>query len=154
MATADMARAVDVILEHADHLGIARDGYSVWGSSAGARMAAYIGSHGPDAFGARSTQRPAAVIMAYTAHADTGAHEPPTYAIVGARDGIAPVDSMRPRVEALRAMGAEVTFRVVQGVGHGFGDGTGTEAEGWVAEAGFWTGHLPPHLVPVQGIPE
>lgn len=155
VATADMARAVDVILDHADDLGVARDGYSVWGSSAGARMAAYIGSHGPDAFGATSTQRPAAVIMAYTAHADTGAHEPPTYAIVGARDGIAPVDSMRPRVDALRPMGAEVTFRVVPGVGHGFGDGTGTEAEGWVAEAAdFWAGHLPPHLVPGQGIPE
>ncbi|MCA0946778.1 alpha/beta hydrolase [Salipiger pacificus] len=146
-ATADMARAVDYVMEHAETLGVAREGYSVWGSSAGARMVAFIGSHGPDAFGAQSPQHPAAVIMAYTSHADLGPQEPPTYAIVGAQDGIAPAANMRARVEALRTLGGAVTFRVVPGVGHGFGDGTGTAAQGWVAEAAaFWAAHLPAEL--------
>jgi len=50
-ATEDLARAIHYIRGNAEELGVARDGYSVWGSSAGARMAAYIGSHGTAAFG-------------------------------------------------------------------------------------------------------
>ncbi|WP_428929451.1 alpha/beta hydrolase [Marinibacterium sp. SX1] len=144
VATSDMARAVDVIMDNADELDVAREGYSVWGSSAGARMAAFIGSHGPDGFGARTTQRPAAVVMAYTSHSDLGDHEPPTYAIVGARDGIAPPGNMRPRVEALRAMGIDVEFHIVPDAAHGFGAGQGTRADGWITEAAaFWQRHLP-----------
>ncbi|WP_417721133.1 alpha/beta hydrolase [Salipiger sp.] len=147
IATADMARAVDYIMTNADTLGVARDGYSTWGSSAGARMAAYIGSHGPEAFGGVTAQRPATVVMAYTGHSDVGPDEPPTYAIVGVHDGIAPPSSMRPRVDTLKRQGAEVAYRVVPDIAHGFGDGTGTTAEGWVTEAaGFWRANLPDDL--------
>ena len=75
VATLDMARAVDVIMDNADELDVAREVYSVWGSSAGARMAAFIGSHGPDGYGARTTLRPTAVVMAYTSHSDLGDHD-------------------------------------------------------------------------------
>ncbi|GGB26638.1 alpha/beta hydrolase [Allosediminivita pacifica] len=144
VATTDMARAIDLIMDAADEFQVAREGYSVWGSSAGARMAAFIGSHGPDGFGARTTQRPAAVVMAYTSHSDLGDREPPTYAIVGARDGIAPPGNMRPRVEALRALGTDVELHIVQDVAHGFGAGQGTRADGWITEAAaFWQRHLP-----------
>lgn len=144
VATADMARALDHILQEAERLGVARAGYSLWGSSAGARMAAFIGSHGAAAFGARTTGRPAAVVMAYTSHADLGAQEVPTYAITGSGDSIAPPGSMRPRIEALMARGTDVTFRVIDGVGHGFGTGQGTPAQGWITEAAaFWQDHLP-----------
>lgn len=144
VATSDMARAIDVIMGAADELDVAGDGYSVWGSSAGARMAAFIGSHGPDEFGARTTLRPTTVVMAYTSHSDVGDHEPPTYTIVGARDGIAPPGNMRRRVEALRELGVDVEFRIIPDVAHGFGAGQGTRAEGWILEAAaFWQRHLP-----------
>jgi hypothetical protein len=39
------------ILRHADELSVSTTGYSLWGSSAGARMAASVGSYGPESFG-------------------------------------------------------------------------------------------------------
>ena len=51
-------------------LGVGTGGYSLWGSSAGARMAAAIGSHGVASFGGDDLPKPSAVVMAYTAHSD------------------------------------------------------------------------------------
>ena len=114
-------------------------GYSLWGSSAGARMAASIGSHGAAAFGGADLPRPAAVVMAYTGHAEVTGDEPPTFVVVGEDDRIAPADRMERRVEALRASGTEVEFHRFDDLGHGFGPGIGTSAEGWIGEAvGFW----------------
>jgi acetyl esterase/lipase len=46
---------------------------------------------------------------------------------------------MERRVRALRAGGTPVEFHVYEGLGHGFGLGTGTSAEGWVFDAiRFW----------------
>jgi acetyl esterase/lipase len=42
---------------------------------------------------------------------------------------------MRRRVEALRNAGSEVEYREYRGLGHGFGLGVGTSAEGWIIEA-------------------
>lgn len=141
-ATEDMARAISFIFEHADELGVSPSNYSVWGSSAGARMAALIGTHGPLAFGGDDLPKPSAVIMAYTSHADIGQSEPPTFVIVGERDGIAPPSNMERRVALLRGMDTPVEFRIVPGVGHGFGTGLGTAAEGWINDAvTFWQAH-------------
>lgn len=138
-ATEDLAAALAWILGNAESLGVAREGYSLWGSSAGARMAAAIGSHGTAPFGAAAVPRPAAVIMAYTGHAETAAQEPPTFAVVGENDSIAPPSIMQRRVEALRRLGTPVEFRVFPNVGHGFGLGTGTSAAGWIQDAvRFW----------------
>jgi acetyl esterase/lipase len=46
---------------------------------------------------------------------------------------------MKRRVEALRRSGTEVEYHRYENLGHGFGLGTGTSAEGWVFEAiRFW----------------
>ena len=80
-----------------------------------------------------------AIVMAYTAHSDYSAHEPPTFAIVGDQDRIVPAASMEIRVEALRKSGAIVEYHKYENLGHGFGLGKGTSAEGWVFEAiRFW----------------
>ena len=50
----------------------------------GARMAAYIGSHGTEAFGGGAHPAPAAVVMAYTAHSDVADEEPPTFVVTSA----------------------------------------------------------------------
>ena len=138
-ATEDMAAALSWLFRHAVDLGIATAGYSVWGSSAGARMAANIGSDGPAAYGGDVLAKPSFVVMAYTGHSRTAAEEPPTFVVVGDRDTIAPPATMERRVAALRALGTRVEYRRYAGVGHGFGVGNGTRAEGWVDEAvRFW----------------
>lgn len=139
VATQDLAAAISYILANKDALSVGGDGYSVWGSSAGARMAAYIGSHGVAAFGGDDLPKPATVVMAYTGHSDITTTEPPTFVIVGAQDAIAPPSAMESRVTALRNAGVEVDYRVYPNVAHGFGLGVGTTAEGWLGDAvRFW----------------
>ncbi len=139
VATEDLAAAVSYIFRNAAALGVSTRGYSLWGSSAGARMAASIGSHGPAGFGGGNVPKPAAVVMAYTAHADYSTAEPPTFVVVGEQDGIAPPTSMEKRVAALRKSGTAVEYRKYTNLGHGSGLGKGTSAEGWVFEAiRFW----------------
>lgn len=51
---------------------------------------------------------------------------------------------MERRVEALRAAGTRVEYRKYPNVGHGFGLGVGTSAEGWIFEAiRFWEKSMP-----------
>lgn len=143
-ATEDLALALSWIFRNAGTLGVGTAGYSLWGSSAGARMAASIGTHGVIRFGVTELPKPAAVVMAYTGHSDYARSDPPAFVVVGDRDGIAPPARMSKRVAALRRAGVQVEFRVFRGVGHGFGLGTGTSAEGWVADAvHFWQERSP-----------
>jgi acetyl esterase/lipase len=49
---------------------------------------------------------------------------------------------MLRRVNALRRAGTEVEYREYPGLGHGFGLGVGTSAEGWIGDAlHFWERH-------------
>jgi acetyl esterase/lipase len=138
-ATEDLAAAVSYIFANAATLEVGTSGYSLWGSSAGARMAAALGSHGVARFGGADVPKPSTVVMAYTGHADYAASEPPTFVVVGEDDGIAPPGTMARRVRALRDAGTRVEFRTYPHVGHGFGLGTGTSAEGWITDAiRFW----------------
>ncbi|MBK1684517.1 alpha/beta hydrolase [Rhodoferax fermentans] len=143
VATQDLATAISYIFDHAEALGVGTQDYSVWGSSAGARMVAAIGSYGTAAFGSKKLPKPSTVVMAYTGHADYSSHEPPTFVVVGEHDGIAPPVIMEQRVAALRKAGAPVEYHIYPDLGHGFGTGFGTSAEGWVLEATrFWKGFI------------
>jgi acetyl esterase/lipase len=144
VAVQDLAGAITFVFRNAQALGVSTRGYSLWGSSAGARMAASIGSHGASRFGGGNLPKPSAVVMAYTGHSDVSDDEPPTFAVVGALDSISPPRVMERRIDALRRMGTEVAYRVFERVGHGFGPGLGTTAEGWIEEAiRFWQRHQP-----------
>jgi acetyl esterase/lipase len=146
VATRDLAAAISYVFRNAATLGVATEGYSLWGSSAGARMAASIGSHGVGSFGGDNLPKSSAVVMAYTGHTDHSSDEPPTFVVVGDRDGIAPPSVMERRVAALRRAGAEVEFHRYRDVGHGFGPGVGTTAEGWLDRAiEFWEKFMPAH---------
>ncbi len=139
VATRDLAAAISYVFRNANGLAVGTNGYSLWGSSAGARMAASIGSHGVERFGERAAPKPSTVVIAYTGHADYSANEPPTFAVVGERDGIAPPAVMETRIEALRKAGTTAEFHRYPDVGHGFGPGIGTRAEGWIDRAiRFW----------------
>ena len=58
-------------------------------------------------------------------------------------DGIANVNTVERRVENLKNAGVDVEYKWYQSAGHGFGLGTGTDAEGWVDLAiQFWGRHI------------
>jgi acetyl esterase/lipase len=138
-ATEDLAAALSTIVRNAAAFQVITEGYSLWGSSSGARMAAAIGSHGAARFGPDPLPKPTAVVMAYTGHSDISADEPPTFVVVGENDLIAPPAVMERRLRVLERAGVMVAYRKVPGLGHGFGLGTGTAAQGWIDDAvRFW----------------
>ena len=139
IATEDLAASLSYILRNAGSLGVATTDYSLWGSSAGARMAAAIGSYGTVQFGGSALPKPSALVLLYTGHSDLASAEPPTFVAVGDADGIAPPSVVERRVAALGRVGTEVEYHKYPGVGHGFGLGVGTSAEGWIGNAvRFW----------------
>lgn len=142
-ACEDLARAIRFIFEHARELEVDTEDYSLWGGSAGGRMAAYLGSYGTAAFGEKAFPKPAAVITQYTGHSEYSEDDPPTYACVGEDDGIASWRIMKRRLEGMNSLGIDTEFHTYPGLGHGFGLGTGTVAEGWLNQAvAFWENHM------------
>lgn len=137
----DLARAIAYIHDHADALGVDADGYSLWGGSAGARMAATLGngSYLQQLTGRTDIPQAAAVVMQYTGYSSASRYDAPAYACVGTNDGIASWRTMQGRLQQLAAMGIPTEFHAYEGLGHGFGIGTGSVAEGWVKDAiAFW----------------
>jgi hypothetical protein len=111
-------------------------------------MAARIGSYGVAAYRGDEIPRPGTVVMAYTGHTDFTKSDRPTFAVVGDKDGTASASTMERRVNLMRSAGIDVEFHVYQNVGHGFGLGIGTKAEGWLEDAvQFWENHITPDAI-------
>ena len=142
-AMEDLARAVAFIFEHADELEVDTSDYSVWGGSAGARMAAWFGNDGTEGYGEKAYPKPATVVMQYTGLSEVTGAEPPTYSCVGTDDGIADYRIMEERTNRIKANGTDAEIEVFDGLPHGFGLGIGTNAEGWIDNAvKFWEDHM------------
>ena len=138
-ACEDLACAIRFVFDHAEELEVDTAGYSLWGGSAGARMAAWLGMYGPETFGGGALPRPGTVVMQYTGLSEYSELDPPTYACVGDQDGIANWRIMKARLDAMQRLGIPTEFHCYPGLGHGFGLGTGTSAEGWLDDAAaFW----------------
>lgn len=138
-ACEDLAHAIAFIHENAEELGIDVRNYSIWGGSAGARMAAWLGTYGTEYFGEKEYPRPAAVIMQYTGLSEVTGNEPPTYNCVGTNDGIAYYGTMRDRINKIKSNGTDAEIEIFNGLSHGFGLGDGTAANGWLDRAvKFW----------------
>jgi acetyl esterase/lipase len=143
IACEDLSAAIAYIMTNAQTLGVSTQNYSLWGFSAGARMAARLSSHGTSAYGERNYPRPATAVILYTGHSDFTNNDPPTFTAVGERDGIASPIAMERRVNAMRAAGIDNEFHLFRNVGHGFALGTGTSAEGWHNNAiRFWEKYI------------
>lgn len=135
----DLARAVAFIHENKDILKVDTNAYSVWGGSAGGRMAAWLGNYGTESFGEKKYPRPSAVIMQYTGLSEVTGDEPPTYNCVGTNDGIANYKVMENRINKIKQNGTDAEIEIFDGLPHGFGLGIGTNAEGWINNAiEFW----------------
>lgn len=142
-ACEDLAMAIAFLHEHADELGIDMSDYSLWGGSAGARMAAWLGAYGTSAFGEKQYPKPAAVIMQYTGLSEVTGDEPPTYACVGTSDGIASYRSMERYISRIKNNGTNAKIEVFDGLSHGFGLGQNTVADGWLDRAVmFWEDNM------------
>ena len=142
-AAEDLAAAISFIIQNAETLGVSAEDYSVWCGSAGARMAADMGSYGTAYWGGEIDSRPATVVFMYTGRSDYTPNDPPTFVGVGENDGIANPDVMKRRADALAALGIDVEFHLYPNLGHGFGIGLGTSAEDWVDDAvAFWERHI------------
>ena len=141
----DLARAIAYIHDHAEELGVSTSGYSLWGGSAGARMAAVLGNAGylRQLTGRTDIPQASAVIMQYTGYGTVSPQDAATYACVGTSDGIAPWRTMQRRLQILSELGIPTEFHAYDGLPHGFGLGTGTVAEGWLADAvRFWEAQI------------
>jgi len=142
-ATEDLAAAIAHIFRNAETLGVGTRDYSVWGGSAGARMAGNIALNGVSAYGGGNLPKPVTAVIAYTGQSSYSSDFSPVFITVAANDGIANVNTVERRVENLRNAGVDVEYRRYQNAGHGFGLGTGTDAEGWVDLAvHFWQRHI------------
>ena len=138
-AMEDLARAVAFIHENKETLKVDTNDYSVWGGSAGGRMAAWLGNYGTESFGEKKYPRPSVVIMQYTGLSDVTGDEPPTYNCVGTNDGIANYKVMENRINKIKQNGTDAEIEIFDGLPHGFGLGIGTNAEGWINNAiKFW----------------
>lgn len=138
-AMEDLARAVAFIHENKETLKVDTNDYSVWGGSAGGRMAAWLGNYGTESFGEKKYPRPSVVIMQYTGLSEVTGNEPPTYNCVGRNDGIANYKVMENRINKIKQNGTDAEIEIFDGLPHGFGLGIGTNAEGWINNAiEFW----------------
>lgn len=138
-AMEDLARAVAFIHENKETLKVDTNDYSVWGGSAGGRMAAWFGNYGTESFGEKKYPRPSAVIMQYTGLSEVTGDESPTYNCVGTNDGIANYKIMENRINKIKQNGTDAEIEIFDGLPHGFGLGIGTNAEGWINNAiKFW----------------
>lgn len=147
----DLAKAIEFIYNHADELEVDTDYYSLWGGSAGARMATTLGnSDNLNVLTSDSNiQQAGAVIMQYTGYNYTSTADAPTYACVGTSDGIANYRTMQNRLELLESYGIPTEFHAYNELPHGFGIGTGTIAEGWIYDAvRFWEEQMPDDNIP------
>lgn len=136
----DLAQAIRFIYEHAEELEVQPEQYSLWGGSAGARMAATLGNKEIlSYYFGNDIPQAAAVIMQYTGYNSVSINDAPTYACVGTNDGIASWRTMQSRLQRLEALGIPTEFHSYSGLSHGFGLGTGTIGEGWINDAvAFW----------------
>lgn len=137
----DLAQAIQFIEDHAEELQVDPHHYSLWGGSAGARMAAELGNL--DVFrsltGRDDIPQADAVIMQYTGYGKVSPADAPTYVNVGTSDWIADWRGMKQRLFYLDKIGIPTEFHLYNGLQHGYGLGIGTEAEGWINDAiAFW----------------
>lgn len=110
-------------------------------------MVGNIAFSGVAAYKGDDLPKPSTAVIAYTGQSSFSEDFPPTFMTTSANDGIANVLSVDRRVKNLREAGVEVEYRRYRTAGHGFGLGTGTDAEGWLDLAvQFWEKHLNPSI--------
>jgi len=143
VACEDLAAAIAYVFTNSRTLEVNKENYSLWGGSAGGRMAARLSSYGTAFYGEKDYPKPAAAVIFYTGDSNFTVNNPPTFSVLGERDNIANPAVMEQRINDMKAAGIDAEFHLYPNVGHGFGLGVGTTAEGWLNNAvRFWEKHI------------
>jgi acetyl esterase/lipase len=139
----DLAAAISYIFTNSRTLEVNTENYSLWGGSAGGEIIIRLSSYGTAFYGERDCPKPAVAVLFYADSSDFTVYNPPTFAVLGARDNIVNPIVMEQRIRTMKAKGIDVKFHLYPNVGHGFGLGVGTTAEGWLNNAvRFWEKYL------------
>lgn len=164
----DLARAIRFIQRNAEKLHVKREHYAACGMSAGGHLVATLGAKSMQDIYA-GIPKPAAIFLGYPVitmgeythplsrqtllgrHAAEEAverlsiekqiyeHTPPVYLWQCANDDVVPVENSKLLRDALKHQGIPCRYRLYPGTAHGWALGSGTPAEGWLAEAvQFW----------------
>ncbi len=150
-ANEDFGRAMQYLFEHQQDMGISMDGYSVWGFSAGGRTTFLWGLDNDYGYKAWGLPAPAAMVLVYSGWYDAqfqGQYGtvPPTYmAWLPNDDEIGPenVNGIMQYIDLLEEMHVPYEQEAFYKARHGFGEGRGTDAEGWIQHAAaFWESRL------------
>ena len=137
-ACIDLSNAIKFIFKNQQELKVDINCYSLWGGSAGARMAAWVGA-GNYNYGKEKIPKAGTVVMQYTGLSEVNGNEPPTYANCGTDDWIANYQVMNKRINKIKKNGTNAMMEIFNGLPHGFGLGEGTVAQGWINNAiNFW----------------
>ena len=150
LANAEYGRAMQYIFENADRFGVSTANYAVWGFSAGGRLTHLWGLDNEYGYAHYGVPSPAATVLVYSGWYDErfdGQYltQPPTYLAWLDNDdtiGEENVEGIRRYIAFLDGAGIPQENDVYHAAKHGFGEGRGTDAEGWVENAlRFWAEH-------------
>jgi acetyl esterase/lipase len=138
----DTAAALRYIFDNAESLGVNTDDYSLWGLSAGGESVAAI-SLETVKYGGVTLPKPGAAVFIYAWQRYFFQNDPAVFSAIGEDDRIGNVPALEEAVAASRTAGADIEYHRFPDTGHGFGLGTGTNAEGWLDMAvQFWERHI------------
>jgi acetyl esterase/lipase len=145
-ALEDVAAALFLLQQRGEEWMVSLTGYSMWGSSAGGRLACHWGSPASTGAAARGFTPPAALITAYPGPAaELPGPLAPLFTVMAMDDELIPVDEVDDFIARLEREGTPVDYRRVPTGRHGFGLGIGTSAAGWLDDAvSFWERHRGP----------
>lgn len=160
----DAARALSDILKRADELGVEKENYTLWGSSAGGHLAAGFATESMG-YAKYGLPKPGALVLAYPVITMSDfAHKPSRYNLLGPRpsrslikltsvekqitseypavylwcggdDRVVDPQNSRLLAKALEEHHIPHEYREFAGVGHGAGLGKGLVCEPWFDEA-------------------
>ena len=97
----DLLTAVNFIQKNSTELEVAKDNYSLWGGSAGARLCSYVTYRGTRLLRPNQLLHPATDVIAYTYFDFTPrftSDDPPGFFITGTRDWLVPVEATKRKV--------------------------------------------------------
>lgn len=143
--TVDTAAALSFIFANAASLNVAVKDYSIWGFSAGGKAVSEISLNGPSAYGASGIPKPCTAGLIYTQQPHLSQNDPAAFIAIGEDDRIVNAKNVESEVKKSREAGADIEFHLYRNINHGFGLGTGTNAEGWLDNAvRHWERHIRP----------
>lgn len=139
-AFGDLRRAMEFIFRNPENWQATLTDYSIWGFSAGARMALAWATNSKYGYAAAGLPKPTLQVPIYTVPENIipDTHIPATFMAMGTKDSFYGEEGCKicdTFCTALWRNGVPAIFEKFEGIGHGFGLGVGTVAEGWFDRA-------------------